>query len=116
MRPTLLRRAAARSARDATRFTATGPYVNRKGPTAAAGQASRASRFGPAPAGETPAQKVERLRRLAQQEREQVPPLEKVINFGRRYADRVHRTFVMTIVTLSGECCPDGGWWRRGGG
>jgi hypothetical protein len=89
----------ARSAEDATRFTSTGPYVKSK--LSFKQPIAPTSKYGPAPPNETPQQKVARLREAARLQREDIPRLEKFVNWGRRLADHSHRTFVLTFLTLS---------------
>jgi hypothetical protein len=89
-----------RSASDATRFTATGPYAAAK------------SQFTPsnipigrtaAPAGETPQQKIARLRAAAAQARlGQESQFDKVVRVGRVWADRAHRATALSLIGLTG--------------
>lgn len=57
-----------------------------------------------ATAGETPAEKVARLRAMRLAEREaQVSQWDKVVVRGRTWADRAHKTTVYFLVTFSGK-------------
>jgi len=90
----------ARSAADATRFTATGPYASSK----PAPRASTISLSSPAPAGETPQQKVARLKDAARRAKlDQVSGFDKVVARGRVWADRVHRVTALSLITLTGK-------------
>lgn len=122
----------ARSAIDATRFTATSPHAySNPTPLRSASLASTTStspstptpsnstprlnprplRFadpnGPMPGGEgggeTPAEKVARLRAARMAEREaQVTRWDRVVVWGRRWADTAHRVTVYSLVAFSG--------------
>lgn len=89
-----------RSAVDATRFTATGPFAN-------AGRKSInpiLKYAGPAPPGETPQQKVIRLREAARRARQiEVSPFDKAVSVGRLWADRLHRATVYILVGGTGK-------------
>lgn len=105
-----------RSATDATRFTSTTPHASKpiSKPTSAAHLPSRntpprkpAGKTGaaaPAAAGgETPLEKVKRLRAAADRARDaQVSTFDKVLVRGRVWADRAHR---FTALTLIGATC-----------
>lgn len=82
-----------RSPSDATRFTATEPHVS-----------TRASQinFGKAPPGETPQQKIARLRAAAALARlPQESRFDKVVRVGRVWADYAHRITVLGLMGLS---------------
>jgi len=88
-----------RSASDATRFTATGPYAAAKTPAASSsipiGKA--------APRNETPQQKIARLRAAAAQARAgQETGFDKTVRVGRRWADRAHRVTAWSLIGLTG--------------
>lgn len=86
-----------RSASDATRFTATGPYITAK-PTGSQLQFGAA-----APTDETPQQKIARLRAAAQQARAgQESGFDRVVIVGRRWADRAHRVTTWSLIGLTG--------------
>ncbi|GAB1194047.1 hypothetical protein APSETT444_003286 [Aspergillus pseudonomiae] len=99
-----------RSAADATRFTATGPYAHSK-PGAApyklpgfmANAQSQGSGNGGRP--ETPKEKVERLRAQARAARmaQSTSRVDSLIDFGRRFANKAHKTMVYTLIAASGE-------------
>ena len=92
-----------RSAIDATRFTATGPFANaiRKSNNPILKYAR------PAPPGETPQQKVIRLREAARRARQiEVSTFDKVVSVGRVWADRIHRTTVYVLVGTTGMVIP----------
>ncbi|EON65319.1 hypothetical protein W97_04557 [Coniosporium apollinis CBS 100218] len=89
-----------RSAADATRFTATGPYAYGK-PTSRA--STIALNSAPAPLNETPQQKVLRLRDAARKARGgQTSTFDRVVTVGRSVADRVHRFTAMTLIGFTG--------------
>ncbi|EEH44099.1 uncharacterized protein PADG_00388 [Paracoccidioides brasiliensis Pb18] len=105
-----------RSAADATRFTATGPYAYSK-PAATSSPSSRwagagngpsnTARLNPNPEGakrETPKQKVERLRAEARAARyaKTFTPLDRLMMKGRIWADRAHKITVYTLIAASG--------------
>ncbi|KAK3686860.1 hypothetical protein LTR37_019412 [Vermiconidia calcicola] len=97
----------ARSPSDATRFTATGPYASSgtgfaSNPTATASPGSQISFGTPAPDGETPQQKIARLRAaaaLAKQGKES--QFDKVVRVGRVWADRAHRATAFGLIGLT---------------
>ncbi|OJD15118.1 hypothetical protein AJ78_04603 [Emergomyces pasteurianus Ep9510] len=105
-----------RSAADATRFTATGPYASSKPPVATsglskwAGAGSRSTKVtgsSPGPKGaaqETPKQKVERLRAEARAARyaKAFTPMDRFMPKGRVWADRAHKVTVYTLIAASG--------------
>ncbi|KAI9367955.1 cytochrome oxidase c assembly-domain-containing protein [Aspergillus egyptiacus] len=107
-----------RSAADATRFTATGPYVSSKpsgapyklpGFLAESKSNSSAQNSGNASGGnrqETPKEKVERLRAQARAARiaQSTSRLDQMVDFGRRFANKAHKTMVYTLITASGIC------------
>lgn len=109
-----------RSAADATRFTATGPYASSK-PNGtpyelpnfmkpkedAARPKPKAPQTGPDGQPETPKQKVERLRAQARAARmaQSSSGLDRWIEVGRRFANRAHKGMVYSLIVASGMCC-----------
>ncbi|KAG5301758.1 hypothetical protein I7I48_01882 [Histoplasma ohiense] len=105
-----------RSAADATRFTATGPYASSKMSIVNTGtlkwtgaKSSTSKTTGPfaGPEGskqETPKQKVERLRAEARAARysKAFTPMDRIMSKGRIWADRAHKITVYTLITASG--------------
>lgn len=102
-----------RSAADATRFTATGPYANSKtgGAYSASGAGKKQStqyaspRLGPNGKPETPKEKVDRLRaqaRAAKQAQEAGSGADRWIESGRKFANRAHKGMVYTLIAASG--------------
>ncbi|PYH43421.1 cytochrome c oxidase assembly protein COX14 [Aspergillus saccharolyticus JOP 1030-1] len=103
-----------RSAADATRFTATGPYAHSK-PGAAtpyklpgfmANAAQKQQSGQPGGRSETPKEKVERLRAQARAARlaQSTSRVDQMIDFGRRFANKAHKTMVYTLIAASGVC------------
>lgn len=116
-----------RSAADATRFTATGPYASSK-PGAAAPRAAAPYKLpgflsgsannnkkskqsapqgqgdGPGGKQETPREKVERLRAQARAARvaQSTSHVDRLIDVGRRFANRAHKVMVYTLIAASG--------------
>lgn len=89
-----------RSAADATRFTATGPYAHSKSPNF---RGSTIPLTTP-PTDETPQQKVARLRRTANEARlAQESGWERIIVRGRIWADRAHRVTAISLLGLTGQ-------------
>lgn len=96
-----------RSPSDATRFTSTGPYVSTKPSSSTSFTSSSPSlgtqiNFGSAPAGETPQQKIARLRAaaaLAKQGKETA--FDKTVRIGRVWADRAHRVTALSLIGLT---------------
>ncbi|OJD23899.1 hypothetical protein ACJ73_04747 [Blastomyces percursus] len=102
-----------RSAADATRFTATGPYASSKPsvansgtsrPMGAGSGSSATTGSGSGGKQETPKQKVERLRAQARAARyaKAFTPMDRVMSKGRVWADRAHKVTVYTLITASG--------------
>ncbi|PGH05687.1 hypothetical protein GX51_02847 [Blastomyces parvus] len=102
-----------RSAADATRFTATGPYASSKPSVANSGtprwagagsSSSTVAGSGHGGKQETPKQKVERLRAEARAARyaKAFTPMDRVMSRGRIWADRAHKLTVYTLITASG--------------
>lgn len=103
-----------RSAADATRFTATGPYANSK--TAGAYQApdfgkkqsstkSSPQQLGPNGQPETPKEKVERLRaqaRAARKAQAAGSGADRWIESGRKFANKAHKGMVYSLIAASG--------------
>nr|POF04053.1 hypothetical protein CFP56_21809 [Quercus suber] len=110
-----------RSPSEATRFTATGPYVSTKpqtattptsfssnpatsfsGNTPSSSAGSQLNIGAAAPRGETPQQKIARLRAAAQAtKRGQESAGDKVIRIGRVWADRAHRVTAIGLIGLT---------------
>ncbi|EAL87064.1 hypothetical protein KXW98_008725 [Aspergillus fumigatus] len=101
-----------RSAADATRFTATGPYASSKPggapyklPSFMAESKKNAAR-GPGERPETPKEKVERLRAQARAARlaQSTSRVDQMIDVGRRFANKAHKVMVYSLITASGIC------------
>lgn len=99
-----------RSAADATRFTATGPYASSKPggapyklPSFMAESKKNAAR-GPGERLETPKEKVERLRAQARAARlaQSTSRVDQMIDVGRRFANKAHKVMVYSLITASG--------------
>lgn len=91
----------ARSASDATRFTATTPTASSK-PIAPSTTIKNLGR-GAIP-GETPQQKIFRLRAAAAAARAgKESQFDKVVRVGRRWADRAHRATAYSLIGLTGK-------------
>ncbi|KAK5133395.1 hypothetical protein LTR08_007734 [Meristemomyces frigidus] len=100
----------ARSPSDATRFTATGPYAasstsfaSNNAPNLGA-PASTGSQidFGSAPSGETPQQKIARLRSaVAASRMGKESGLDTAVRIGRVWADRAHRVTAFSLIGLT---------------
>lgn len=83
----------ARSTTDATRFTSTTPH--------AATKPKPASR-NPGPPGETPQQRVKRLRAAADKARDaQISTFDKFLMKGRVWADKAHRFTAFSLIGLT---------------
>ncbi|RMJ23006.1 hypothetical protein PHISP_06120 [Aspergillus sp. HF37] len=125
-----------RSAADATRFTATGPYANSKPGssrlpynlpdfmqksqpqpqsqnhsqsqgTGQPGQGAGSQATGGGGQSETPREKVERLRaqtRAARAAAAAPSGVDRMIEVGRRVANRAHKTMVYALIATSGAC------------
>ncbi|KAI9924126.1 hypothetical protein ASPWEDRAFT_38478 [Aspergillus wentii DTO 134E9] len=103
-----------RSAADATRFTATGPYASSK--PAGSGtpyklpsfmsSGQNASPQGPGGHQETPKEKVERLRAQARAARmaQSTSRVDTMIDSGRKIANKAHKAMVYTLIAASGIC------------
>lgn len=90
-----------RSATDATRFTSTTPHASAKPPPKKAANAIPPRT--PGPPGETPQEKVRRLRAAADRARDaQVSNFDKVILRGRVWADRLHRFTALSLIGITG--------------
>lgn len=103
-----------RSAADATRFTATGPYAHSK--TGGANQASdfgkkkssvksSPKQLGPNGQPETPKEKVERLRaqaRAARKTQAAGSSADRWIESGRKFANKAHKGMVYSLIAASG--------------
>jgi len=94
-----------RSAADATRFTSTTPHASAKPPLSFRPniQSSSPTPKKSGPAGETPLEKVKRLRAAANAAREaQVTTVDRLILRGRVWADRLHRITTLGLIGLTG--------------
>lgn len=102
-----------RSAADATRFTATGPYANSRpaaapyklpGSMANQGSNAQSQQTGPDGKPETPKEKVERLRAQARAARmaRSSSGMDQMIDVGRRFANKAHKTMVYSLIAASG--------------
>ncbi|KAE9377119.1 hypothetical protein N431DRAFT_542532 [Stipitochalara longipes BDJ] len=90
-----------RSATDATRFTSTTPHASAKPPAPNLNLPGRSSvpPRKPGPPGETPQQKVKRLRAAADRARDaQISTFDKVLVRGRVWADRAHRFTALSLI------------------
>ena len=100
------RTAMARSPSDATRFTATGPYASSSNSFSQNGPPQFGSGsqidFGSAPSGETPQQKIARLRAAAAAARRgQESGFDTAVRIGRVWADRAHRVTAVSLIGLT---------------
>ncbi|KFZ06581.1 hypothetical protein V501_07277 [Pseudogymnoascus sp. VKM F-4519 (FW-2642)] len=95
----------ARSPSDATRFTSTTPHATKPFyPTSSNPGPSTlpANEAAAAPAGETPQQKVRRLREAANRAREgRLTGFDKVVMRGRVWADRAHRVTTLGLIGIT---------------
>lgn len=98
----------ARSPSDATRFTATGPYASSptnfasNAPLLGTTNAGSQIDFGSAPSGETPQQKIARLRAAASLARRgKESRFDTVVRVGRVWADRAHRFTAVSLIGLT---------------
>lgn len=101
-----------RSAADATRFTATGPYANSKPydlsnsakVKSSADKNARVQHTGPDGKPETPKQKVERLRAQARAARmaSSASGADRWIESGRKFANKAHKAVVYSLIAASG--------------
>lgn len=93
-----------RSVKDATRFTSTIPHATSKTAGAAGGRAAAAApKPSPRIPGETPEQRVRRLRQahIAAQ-KAQISRTDRVVDASRRFLDVAHRWTVGGIVVFTG--------------
>lgn len=92
-----------RSVKDATRFTSNIPHATSKSATSSSSSASAASKAANRIPGETPEQRVRRLRQahLAAQ-RAQVSQTDKFINGTRRFLDAAHRFTIGGVILFTG--------------
>ena len=99
-----------RTPTDATRFTPTTPHAakpfypsaSNPGPSAIPRNAVAAAA---APAGETPAQKVKRLREAANRAREaRLSGFDRTVARGRVWADRAHRITALGLIGFTCLC------------
>jgi hypothetical protein len=105
-----------RSAADATRFTATGPYVSSKVPyqlpnsvkSAQSQQQQSPKPSSSSSSGETPRQKVERLRAQARAAKlsQSTTAFDRIIERGRRVANGAHKVMIYSLITASGLSSP----------
>lgn len=93
-----------RSATDATRFTATTPHASTKPlPLGSKPPFNSQPARQPGPAGETPQEKVRRLRAAADRARDaQVSTFDKFLVRGRVWADRAHRFTALSLIAATG--------------
>ncbi|KAH8808543.1 cytochrome oxidase c assembly-domain-containing protein [Xylogone sp. PMI_703] len=100
-----------RSATDATRFTSTTPHAFSKPPSSApfsapngsAGAAAKLRNQGPP--GETPQEKVKRLKAAAQKARSaNISTFDRIILHGRVWADKAHRFTALSLIGLTFIC------------
>ncbi|PYH29424.1 cytochrome c oxidase assembly protein COX14 [Aspergillus neoniger CBS 115656] len=106
-----------RSAADATRFTATGPYAHSKPGSASAAapyklpssmakptsQQQQQPQLNANGRPESPKEKVERLRAQARAARlaQSTSRVDQMIEVGRRFANKAHKTMVYTLIAAS---------------
>ncbi|KAG0635149.1 hypothetical protein HOY80DRAFT_471138 [Tuber brumale] len=87
-----------RSVADATRFTPTGPHAFTRTPMSAAATAT---------VGETPQQRVARLREAARRTKlDQISTVDKIIDRGRVWADKAHRAVAISLIGATGLFLP----------
>jgi hypothetical protein len=100
-----------RSAADATRFTATGPYASSKTNAYSAPDFGKQNpqktppQLGPNGQPETPKQKVERLRaqaRAAKKAHAAGSSADQWIESGRKFANKAHKGMVYSLIVASG--------------
>ncbi|KAI9744097.1 MAG: hypothetical protein M1818_002249 [Claussenomyces sp. TS43310] len=92
-----------RSATDATRFTSTTPHASVRPPPSAGKMPLR--QRNPGPAGETPQQKVARLRAAAAKAHDaDISTLDRFAIRGRVWADRAHRFTALSLIGITGIC------------
>ncbi|KAG0125020.1 cytochrome oxidase c assembly-domain-containing protein [Tuber indicum] len=85
-----------RSVADATRFTPTGPHAFTRTPLSAAATAT---------VGETPQQRVARLREAARRAKSnQISTVDKIIDRGRVWADKAHRVAAFSLIGATVLC------------
>ncbi|KAK0115342.1 hypothetical protein ONS96_013801 [Cadophora gregata f. sp. sojae] len=90
-----------RSATDATRFTSTIPHQS-KAQLPSRSQPPRKSASTPSPTGETPQEKVRRLRAAADRARDaQITTFDKVVIRGRVWADRAHKFVTLSLIAAT---------------
>ncbi|KAH0614457.1 uncharacterized protein H6S33_000093 [Morchella sextelata] len=84
-----------RSVADATRFTATGPHAFTRAPPSS----------GSASGGETPQQRVARLREAANRAKmDQVGTFDRIVDRGRIWADRAHKVVAIGLIGATVLC------------
>ncbi|CZS90511.1 uncharacterized protein RAG0_09160 [Rhynchosporium agropyri] len=90
-----------RSATDATRFTSTIPHQS-KAQLPSRSLPPRKAAPSPSPKGETPQEKVRRLRAAADAARDaQITTLDKVVIRGRVWADRAHKFVTLSLIAAT---------------
>jgi len=104
-----------RSAADATRFTATGPYASSKTSAYSAPDIGKPNskknappQLGPNGQPETPKEKVERLRaqaRAAKKAQAAGSGADRWIESGRKFANKAHKGMVYSLIAASGTSC-----------
>lgn len=91
-----------RSPSDATRFTATGPYISSHSSNAAPSSATNINFGASAPSNESPQQKIARLRAAAAAAKQgQESQFDQVVRIGRKWADRAHRVTAISLIGLT---------------
>ncbi|KAI9887953.1 MAG: hypothetical protein M1823_000210 [Watsoniomyces obsoletus] len=94
-----------RSANDATRFTPTGPHAHSKSSFRSPKPAPRAAPSSSSLKGETPLEKVARLREAARRAQAQrLSRFDRAILVGRVWADRAHRGVVGFLIISTVLC------------
>ncbi|KAM3066903.1 hypothetical protein ACMFMG_007049 [Clarireedia jacksonii] len=90
-----------RSAADATRFTSTTPHASAKQSLSKMTSAMTPHKQ-PGPPGETPQQRVKRLRAAADRAREaQISTFDKFLVKGRVWADKAHRFTALSLIGIT---------------
>ncbi|KAI5794282.1 hypothetical protein DFH27DRAFT_602296 [Peziza echinospora] len=97
----------ARSPADATRFTSTGPHAGQNLFTASTNPAPAGinAAAGGGPGGETPQQRIARLREGARKHKmEKITVMDKLYVHGRVWADRAHRAVAFGLIGVTFLC------------
>lgn len=100
-------RMAPRSVLDATRFTSTLPHAASK--TAVVGRvaSSAALKQSPRVPGETPEQRVQRLRKAHQAAQQaQISPVDRMVEGSRKFFDVAHKWTVRALIFFTSKCTP----------